>query len=156
MDDRVRYRHRPIPAVAWVILAVVTVTLGGLMWRHDPRNAPIMLALLVTLAGITALTLFSINLYGRLRITDSELRIGRDRIPLSTIDPWSVRGPGEEQVPGKAVGGGYAVPLGMKGVGMMVDGQGPVVIPTREPERLSAALRQALLREGGETPRHRP
>ncbi|OLT16673.1 hypothetical protein BJF80_04845 [Serinicoccus sp. CUA-874] len=156
MDDRVHYRHRPIPAVAWVILAVVTVTLAGWMWRQDPRNAPIMLALLVTLAGITALTLFSINLYGQLRITDREFRVGRDRIPLSTIDPWSVSGPGEDQVRGQTVGGGYAVPLGMKSVGMVVDGQGPVVVPTREPERLRGALRQLLLHEDRETPRHRP
>ncbi len=108
-------------------------------------------------------------IYNRIQIDAQKLRVGREHIPLSEIDPASVqtasdRTPGAAQryvtslatidapLPGlhsadqgtpRLVGGGWGVPMGMDSVVIRTLQGGQLCIATRNRTAFLAALRQA-------------
>ena len=145
------YREKPVGPVAWLVLAAL-ILLGLYLVRLRLGTLDgLALAIVGVVAVPAAIAMWSTNHYSGLRITDTHLIVGRDRIPLSSIDPASVRAPGEpDPAPrGNLAGGGYAVPLGMKAVAAFVHGRGQVRFPTHRPEELAEALRAALTRSRG-------
>lgn len=116
------------------------------LWATDPDGVgalAVAAAITGMVAGIAALTMWSVGRYGNITLTAHQLRVGRDRIPLEQLNPWSVSGLGA-QVQGRLAGGAYAPVLGSGTVGVVRrDGQA-VVVATKDPEALRQALENAL------------
>lgn len=138
------YEEKQISSRAWLILAAVSLISWVVLWLSKDRETALLPTSLVgMLGGITALTLYSIGRYGDIRLTDRELRSGRDRFPLSDLVPGSVSGPGEP-VRGKLVGGAYAPTLGTSVVGILHRDGRQLIVQIKDPEALRAKLSQAL------------
>ncbi|MFD0417415.1 hypothetical protein [Streptomyces sp. NPDC127108] len=74
------------------------------------------------------------RIYHRIEIDAATLRVGRERLPLTDIDPASVRAAAQGQLPSanpRLMGGAWGVPMGMD----------TVVIATRRGEFLTVATR---------------
>jgi hypothetical protein len=140
----IRYQEkRPTPRT-WAVFLAVCLTAWLVMWIADDRRWVFPTLLVGMLGGIAGLTLWSTGRYGNITLTDSELRVGRDRIPLGEIDPASVTGPGGASPSAPVVGGAYAPTLGDGTIGLVRRDGRPAQIPARDPEALAAALRAAL------------
>ena len=88
------YRKRAVSGRAWAVPGVLSflAIAYSLITEHGTRDRLIgslvvMLILVAILGGIWCLTLYSMNRYGTVTITADTLRVGRDRLPLNTIDP---------------------------------------------------------------------
>jgi hypothetical protein len=140
----IRYQEkRPTPRT-WAVFLAVCATAWLVMWFADDRQWVFPTLLVGMLGGIAGLTLWSTGRYGNVTLTDSELRVGRDRIPLAEIVPASVTGPGEVSPDTPLAGGAYLPVLGTSTIGLVRRDGRPAQIQSRDPEALAAALRSAL------------
>lgn len=138
------YEEKQITRRAWLILLMLCVLVWAGLMISSGGDAPVWAAFVIAIPGtIAALTLYSIGRYGNVRLTERELRSGRDRFALSDLVPGSVSGPGEP-VRGKLVGGAYAPTLGTSVVGVLHRDGRQLVIQTKNPDALRAGLSQAL------------
>ena len=77
---------------------------------------------------------------------DGELRVGRERVALSEVDAEHLRAVGSGVDAGAPVlGGGWSLPRGRTGLPLRLADGRTVLVPTRDP----AALRAALLTARG-------
>ena len=146
----------------------------SLITEHGTRDRLIgslvvMLILVAILGGIWCLTLYSMNRYGTVTITADTLRVGRDRLPLNTIDPeWvcmlaskaspnlrervltsasTIQVPAHVQVDpgrGRLLGGAYGTSMGSDQVTLRLTDGSRVTAPSNDREGLLAALLTAL------------
>ncbi len=148
-----------------VLAACVVATLGfGLFGVGSFLDGVALGVLLsVLLGGIALLTLFSMERYGRIRLSGDVLRVGRDRLPVADLDrTWllgqvrvhpgtAARWPQSAEVspgllPGVSsaplLGGAYGVPGGATPVVLMLrDGTHRTVAARRPADLLDALLR---------------
>ncbi|WP_110182241.1 hypothetical protein [Nocardioides solisilvae] len=114
---------------------------------------------------VTLITLWSMEFYGRTRLTRTTLQVGRDRMPVADLDPAGVRGLDREQpsigarlrssmgdvhLPGSAtpefryLGGSYGTPIGMDAVSLPLRNGGVVRFYVRDRAALLTAVDRVL------------
>jgi len=113
---------------------------------------------------IALLTLWSLRRYGRVTVTRSELRVGRERIPVHQLDrdyvyllateipalagqvpdlpdlPWDRLRSHRDARPARLLGGAYAEPIGVTSYPLMLTDGTAVAVATRDPAGLVKAL----------------
>jgi DUF3093 family protein len=133
---------------AWSVTCL-TAFAAGVVWTGTqtlPDGIGAFLALtcaylfvLVPLLGVP----ISKRRYHRIQLTTEVLRVGRERLPVADLDPASIGAPyepaGSEP---RLVGGAYGPPLGWSSVVVRTRRGEPLVICTRDPDALLAALAQ--------------
>jgi len=128
-------------AGAFAVFLVLDVALPGgdlpaLMW----------VVALVAVLGIVAAGTLSARRIWTVRVDDTGLAVGRERVPLSDIDAGHLRELDSGVDAGAPVlGGGWSLPRGRTGLPLRFADGRTVLVPTRDP----AALRTALLRSQG-------
>ena len=170
------YRKHAVSGRAWAVPGILSL-IGisySLITEHGTRDRLIgslvvMLILVAILGGIWCLTLYSMNRYGTITITADTLRVGRDRLPLDTIDPeWicmlaskaspnlrervltsvgTIQVPAHVQVDpgrGRLLGGAYGTGMGSDQVTLRLTDGSRVTAPSNDREGLLAALLTAL------------
>ncbi|WP_052595398.1 hypothetical protein [Luteipulveratus mongoliensis] len=162
------YRESAVSRRAWIVLgAVCVVAYVGLVLvvGHRPLDLILALVLIGMLGLIVANLLYSKNRYGSITIADGVLRVGRERIPLGSIDPQSISAndPHSPQPierladsagaikradgtllneAGRLAGGAWAIPLGSDFISLIVNDE-RVAVTTNDRAGLLAALREA-------------
>jgi hypothetical protein len=97
---------------------------------------------LVAVLGIVAAGTLSARRIWTVRVDDTGLAVGRERVPLSDIDAEHLREVDSGVDAGAPVlGGGWSLPRGRTGLPLRFTDGRTVLVPTRDP----AALRTALL-----------
>ena len=132
-------------AAALAVLLVLDVALPG-------PGAPAVVWVLAVLAvlGIVAVGTVSARRVWTVRVDgrgdDAALTVGRERVPLGDVDPSSLQaGGGGVDAGAPVLGGGWSLPRGRTGLPLkLIDGR-TVLVPTRDPAALRAAL---LVRQG--------
>ncbi len=141
------YAETVLSRRSWGILVVIVavVELGVLLYARAAPDTFTWWVLLPfgIIGAIAALTMWSVGFYGNIRLTQTHLRVGRKRLALSELDPWSVSGPGEP-VRGQVVGGAYAPTLGTRVVGVEDRLGRQLIVQTKDPAALRTALEAAL------------
>jgi hypothetical protein len=113
---------------------------------------------------IALLTLWSLRRYSRVTVTRSELRVGRERIPVGRLDrdyvyllateipalagrlpdlpdlPWDRLRGHRRARPARLLGGAYAAPIGARSYPLMLTDGTAVAVATRDPAGLVEAL----------------
>lgn len=138
-----RYQERSPSRRAWLVLLAVC-TAAWLALAFSRGRAFAMATSIVGMLGvIAALTMWSTGRYGNIRLTDEELRVGRARLRLADLHPWGVSEAGE-RVQGRLVGGAYASTMGTHVIGLTKRTGDTVLVQTKDPEALRAALESAM------------
>jgi hypothetical protein len=102
------------------------------------------LALLAVLGIVAAGTLsarrvWTVRVDGR--GDDAALRVGRERVPLADLDAAHLRdGEGGVDAGAPVLGGGWSLPKGRTGLPLRLTDGRTVLVPTRDPAALRAAL----------------
>jgi hypothetical protein len=173
------YRKKAISGRAWVILGLLTVALVGYtvhvqtgMGNSLTEGLVVGFLLALVTCGIAALTLYSLNRYGAVTLTTDTLRVGRDTVEVSRIDPeWvamlaakaspsltqrvgtsasTIQLPGMSGTGGggRLLGGSYGTPIGIDALPLRLTDGERVIVPTRDRTGLLAGLLEATARRG--------
>jgi hypothetical protein len=170
------YRKRAVSGRAWAVpatLALLAVAYS-LITEHGDRermvqSLVVMLILVAILGGVWALTLYSMNRYGTITLTQDTLRVGRERLPVNTIDlDWvrmlaskaspalskrvlasasTIQVPSQVKVDpgrGRLLGGAYGASMGSDQVTLRLTDGTRVTAPSSDREGLLAALLTVL------------
>jgi len=171
-DDTVIYRRdilsRWPDRVCWAALLALAVVMPIVQPGED--DAPFVVDSLAYVVAwgipfwIALLTLWSIRRYGRVTVTRSELRVGRERIPVDHLDrdyvyllatelpgladrlpdlpdlPWERLRMHRDARPARLLGGAYAAPIGVTAYSLMLKDGTAVAVATRDPVSLVEAL----------------
>lgn len=170
------YRKRAVSGRAWAVPGVLSLTAIGysLVTEHGTLDRLIgslvvMLILVAILGGIWCLTLYSMNRYGTITLTQDTLRVGRERLPVNTIDhDWvrmlaskaspalskrvlasasTIQVPSQVKVDpgrGRLLGGAYGASMGSDQVTLRLTDGTRVTAPSNDREGLLAALLTVL------------
>jgi hypothetical protein len=130
-----------IVAAAFAVFLVLDVVLPG------SDLPPLLWALAaVAVLGIVASGCLSARRVWTVRVDADELAVGRERVPLPDVDVDHLREVGSGVDAGAQVlGGGWSLPRGRTGLPLKLTDGRTVLVPTRDP----AALRAALLTARG-------
>ena len=130
-----------IVAAAFAVFLVLDVVLPG------SDLPPLLWALAaVAVLGIVASGCLSARRVWTVRVNADELAVGRERVPLPDVDVDHLREVGSGVDAGAPVlGGGWSLPRGRTGLPLKLTDGRTVLVPTRDP----AALRAALLTARG-------
>ena len=174
--DAVLYRRAAVSGRTWAVpggLGLIAVAYSLVSERDRPDrmlgSLLVMLILVAVVGGVWVLTLYSMNRYGTVTVTADTLRVGRDRVPVSTIDPDWVRmlatkaspglrervlaSAGTIQVPhqdlvdpgrGRLLGGAYGTSMGSDQVTLRLTDGSRVTAPSNDRVGLLSALLTAL------------
>jgi hypothetical protein len=128
-------------AAAFAVFLVLDVVLPG------SDLPPLLWALAaVAVLGIVASGCLSARRVWTVRVNADELAVGRERVPLPDVDVDHLREVGSGVDAGAPVlGGGWSLPRGRTGLPLKLTDGRTVLVPTRDP----AALRAALLTARG-------
>jgi hypothetical protein len=128
-------------AAAFAVFLVLDVVLPG------SDLPPLLWALAaVAVLGIVASGCLSARRVWTVRVDADELAVGRERVPLPDVDVDHLREVGSGVDAGAPVlGGGWSLPRGRTGLPLKLTDGRTVLVPTRDP----AALRAALLTARG-------
>jgi hypothetical protein len=136
---------RPFWLVAGVLalFAALDVALPG------PDIPPLLwMVTIVVVLGIVAASTLSARRVWTLRVEDEHLSVGRERIALAAVDGAHLRavrdGAAGVDAGAPVLGGGWSVPRGRSGLPVRLTDGRTVLVPTRDPAALSAALLAAL------------
>jgi hypothetical protein len=139
------WRTFRLVGAALAVLLVLDVALPG-------PGAPAVVWVLAVLAvlGIVAVGTVSARRVWTVRVDgrgdDAALTVGRERVPLGDVDPSSLQaGGGGVDAGAPVLGGGWSLPKGRTGLPLRLADGRTVLVPTRDP----AALRAALVRTRG-------
>ena len=100
----------------------------------------------VAVLGVVAAGTLSARRVWTVQVDDDGLAVGRERVPLADIDAAHLRGVDSGVDAGAPVlGGGWSLPKGRTGLPLKLADGRTVLVPTRDP----AALRAALLGSQG-------
>jgi hypothetical protein len=130
-----------IVAAAFAVFIVLDVALPGsdiptLVWA----------LVLITVLGIVASGCLSARRVWTVRVDADELQVGRERVSLPDVDVDHLREVDSGVDAGAPVlGGGWSLPRGRTGLPLKLTDGRTVLVPTRDP----AALRAALLTARG-------
>jgi hypothetical protein len=130
-----------IVAAAFAVFLVLDLALPG-------SDVPLLFWLVagVAVLGIVAAGCLSARRVWTVRVDDDELAVGRERVPLSRIDVDHLLAVDSGVDAGAPLlGGGWSLPRGRTGLPLKLTDGRTVLVPTRDP----AALRAALLASQG-------
>jgi hypothetical protein len=138
-------------AAAMAVFLVLDLALPG-------ADLPLLVwvVALVTVLGIVAAGCRSARRIWTVRVDgrgpDAALSVGREKVALSDVDADALHGLGEGtggvDAGAAVLGGGWSLPRGRTGLPLRLAGGRNVLVPTRDP----AALRAALLAAVGDIP----
>ena len=125
----------------WIVAAAMGVFLG-LDLVLPGGLPPLMWAVaLMTVLGIVAAGCRSARRLWTVRVDDHALTVGLERVSLSDVDVEHLRAVESGADAGAEVlGGGWALPRGRTGLPLRLAGGRSVLVPTRDPVALRAAL----------------
>ena len=131
----------------WIVAAVMAVFLVLDLVLPGGDLPPLMWAVaLMTVLGIVAAGCRSARRTWTVRVDDHALTVGLERVPLSDVDVERLRAvESGADVGAEVLGGGWSLPRGRTGLPLRLAGGRSVLVPTRDP----AALRAALLAARG-------
>lgn len=133
-----------IAAAAMGAFLVLDVALPGGDLPFGWSLAPVAVLGIVAGGCRSARQVWTVRVAGRGR--DGELRVGRERVALADVDAEHLRGVDSGVDAGAPVlGGGWSMPRGRTGLPLRLADGRTVLVPTRDP----AALRAALLAARG-------
>ena len=96
---------------------------------------------IVAVVGIVGTGILSARRIWTVRVDDEVLSVGRERVPLSDIDVAHLREVDSGVDAGAPVlGGGWSLPRGRTGLPLKLTDGRTVLVPTRDPRALYAAL----------------
>jgi hypothetical protein len=136
---------RPFWRVAGVLalFAALDVALPG-----SDISPLLWVVTIVVVLGIVAASTLSARRVWTLRVEDEHLSVGRERIALAAVDGAHLRavrdGAAGVDAGAPVLGGGWSVPRGRSGLPLRLTDGRTVLVPTRDPAALSAALLAAL------------
>lgn len=141
----VRYEEGRVSGRAWMVLAIVCLLAWLAMTVAFPGPSSLIVATVLVgmLGAIAVLSVAAVGFFGIVRVSDVDLRVGRKRFVLADLEPGSVRGPGQV-LSAAFADGSDSFALGNAAVGLRRRDGRPVVIVTKDPAALRAALEQAL------------
>ena len=130
-----------IVAAAFAVFIVLDVALPG-----SDIPTPVWALVLITVLGIVASGCLSARRVWTVRVDADELQVGRERVSLPDVDVDHLREVDSGVDAGAPVlGGGWSLPRGRTGLPLKLTDGRTVLVPTRDP----AALRAALLTARG-------
>jgi hypothetical protein len=129
----------------WIVAAAMAVFLLLDLVLPGGDLPPLMWAIAVmTVLGIVAAACRSARRMWTVRVDDRALTVGLERVPLSDVDVEHLRAVGSGVDAGAEVlGGGWSLPRGRTGLPLRLAGGRTVLVPTRDPVALRAALLEA-------------
>jgi len=142
----------------WAIAAFLVLLLGlDLALPGADVPAPVWVLAFVAVLGVVGGTTLSARRVWTVRVDrdgpDAALVVGRERIALADVDAGHLRAvrAGEAGVDAGApvLGGGWSVPRGRTGLPLRLNDGRTLLVPTRDPAALVAALLDGA---GGDTP----
>ena len=100
---------------------------------------------LLTVLGIVAAGCRSARRMWTVRVDDAALTVGLERVPLADVDVEHLRAvdAGGVDAGAEVLGGGWSLPRGRTGLPLRLAGGRTVLVPTRDPVALRAALLEA-------------
>jgi hypothetical protein len=130
----------------WLVAAAMAVFLLLDLLLPGGDVPPLMwFVAVITVLGIVAAGCRSARRMWTVRVDDRELAVGLERVALSDIDVERLRAIESGADAGAEVlGGGWSLPRGRTGLPLRLDGGRSVLVPTRDPAALRAALLAAL------------
>jgi hypothetical protein len=125
-----------IVAASLLLFVVLDVLLPG------PDIAPLVwLLVLIVVLGIVAGGCVSARRVWTVRVDDRALTVGRERVPLVDVDVDHLAEVDSGADAGAPVlGGGWSLPRGRTGLPLRLTDGRTVLVPTRDPAALRAAL----------------
>jgi hypothetical protein len=130
-----------IVAAAFAVFIVLDVALPG-----SDIPTPVWALVLITVLGIVASGCLSARRVWTVRVDADELQVGRERVSLPDVDVDHLREVDSGVDAGAPVlGGGWSLPRGRTGLPLKLTDGRTLLVPTRDP----AALRAALLTARG-------
>ena len=129
----------------WIVAAAMAVFLLLDLVLPGGDLPPLMWAVAgMTVLGIVAAGCRSARRMWTVRVDDRALTVGLERVPLSDVDVEHLRAVGSGVDAGAEVlGGGWSLPRGRTGLPLRLAGGRTVLVPTRDPVALRAALLEA-------------
>ena len=126
----------------WIVAAAMGVFLVLDLLLPDGDLPPLAWAVaLMTVLGIVAAGCRSARRMWTVRVDDNALTVGLERVSLSDVDVERLRAVESGADAGAEVlGGGWALPRGRTGLPLRLAGGRSVLVPTRDPVALRAAL----------------
>jgi hypothetical protein len=129
----------------WIVAAAMAVFVLLDLVLPGGDLPPLMWAVAVmTVLGIVAAGCRSARRMWTVRVDDRALTVGLERVSLSDVDVEHLRAVGSGVDAGAEVlGGGWSLPRGRTGLPLRLAGGRTVLVPTRDPVALRAALLEA-------------
>ena len=126
----------------WIVAAAMAVFVVLDLVLPGGDLPPLMWAVAVmTVLGIVAAGCRSARRMWTVRVDDRTLAVGLERVSLSDVDVDHLRAVGSGVDAGAEVlGGGWSLPRGRTGLPLRLAGGRTVLVPTRDPVALRAAL----------------
>jgi hypothetical protein len=126
----------------WIVAAAMAVFVALDLVLPGGDLPPLMWAVAVmTVLGIVAAGCRSARRMWTVRVDDRTLAVGLERVSLSDVDVDHLRAVGSGVDAGAEVlGGGWSLPRGRTGLPLRLAGGRTVLVPTRDPVALRAAL----------------
>lgn len=131
----------------WLVAAAFAVLLALDLLLPGSDVPPLLwVVAIAAVPGTVAAGTLSARRIWTVRVADDGLAVGRERVPLAEIDEGHLRGVDSGVDAGAPVlGGGWSMPRGRTGLPLKLADGRTVLVPTRDP----AALRAALLTARG-------
>ncbi len=130
----------------WFVAGALVVLLGLDLVLPGGDVPPLFWApALVAVLGVVAAGTVSARRIWTVRVDgvgdDAALTVGRERVPLADVDPAHLRdGDGGVDAGAPVLGGGWSLPKGRTGLPLRLADGRTVLVPTRDPAALRAAL----------------
>jgi hypothetical protein len=126
----------------WLVAGALAVFLVlDLLLPGGDVPAQLWAAAIVAVLGVVATGILSARRIWTVRVDDDGLSVGRERVPLSEIDVAHLREVDSGVDAGAPVlGGGWSLPRGRTGLPLKLTDGRTVLVPTRDPRALYAAL----------------
>jgi DUF3093 family protein len=142
--SEVRYTERGAswrPLGVVVLLCLVGLVIDALLPGHSVHLLGWVLAF-VAVAGVIGIASYARMQFGTVTVTATTLRVGRETLPLSTVDYSYLvdDDAGGAPVGARILGGGMAVPKGRSPMPLRLTDGTVVLVPCRDPAALRAAL----------------
>ncbi|MGY1718543.1 hypothetical protein ACI8AG_05800 [Blastococcus sp. SYSU DS0552] len=126
----------------WLVAGALGLFLLGDLLLPGPDVPPLVWALtLVAVPGVVAIGCLSARRVWTVRVDADGLAVGREQVPLRDVDATALREADAGVDAGAPVlGGGWSLPRGRTGLPLRLADGRTVLVPTRDPAALRAAL----------------
>ncbi|MDQ3734697.1 MAG: hypothetical protein M3400_12025 [Actinomycetota bacterium] len=130
----------------WITLGLLLAAVLLDVLLPGPDHVLAWLVVIPVVAGVFALNVSAGRRVWSVEIDDDHLRVGQDRLALSSIDSEHLKAMvdggevGGAETGAQLLGGGWSLPKGRSGLPLRRTDGASVLVPTRDPAALSGAL----------------